>query len=156
MESGCCHSENLLRVTGILCVTEVYVKQDKKWFLSTHVLSLPIFDCWKIQKSCFLKETDAFEQTHVLKSGFGLFCNLLSLTDMHSVEHKKWFLVAHLLSLSRFHCSEAPKCWFLTKIINLSRHSIQQWAWQFLDFSQNYREVCFSRKWLLFACFFSL
>ena len=45
----------------------------------------------------------------VFKSGRGQFWNLLTLTEMHSVEDKKWFLLIHLLSLPRFDCSEITK-----------------------------------------------
>ena len=57
------------------------------------------------------------------------------LTEMHSVEDREWFLVAHLLCFSIFDCSKVPKCCFLTKIITMSRHSSEQWAWQVLDFT---------------------
>ena len=60
---------------------------------------------------------------------------LLYSTEMHSMEDRKWFLVAHLLSVSIYDWSKVPKYCFLTKIINLSRHSFEQWAWQVLDFT---------------------
>ena len=45
----------------------------------------------------------------VLNSGHDLFWNLLDLTEIHSVEDRKWFLAAHLLSFSMFDCSKLPK-----------------------------------------------
>ena len=56
---------------------------------------------------------------HSFKQWAWSILNLLYLTDMHSVEDRKWFLVAHLLSFSMSDCSKVPKCCFLTKIISL-------------------------------------
>ena len=130
LKSGCVQFLNLLTLTEMGSV------QDRKWFLLTHLLSLRIFQCWKIQKCWFSsKIMHLSRRTSDLNSGRGLFWNLLTLTEMHSLEDKKRFLVVHLLSFSMFDCSKVPKCYFWTKIITLSRHSFEQWAWQVLDFT---------------------
>ena len=46
----------------------------------------------------------------VLKIGCDQFRYLLTLTEMHSLEERKWFLVTNLPSLPIFDCSNVPKC----------------------------------------------
>ena len=47
LKSGCVQFLNLLTLTEMGSVS------DRKWFLLTHLLSLRIFECWKIRKCCF-------------------------------------------------------------------------------------------------------
>ena len=47
LKSGCVQFLNLLTLTKMGSVS------DRKWFLLTHLLSLRIFECWKIRKCCF-------------------------------------------------------------------------------------------------------
>ena len=39
-------------------------------------------------------------------------------------------------------------------MIPLSRHSFEEWAWQVLDFTQIYREVCFAKYEMVFIDLF--
>ena len=91
MRSGCGHSGI------ILSVAEMYVMQNKKWFLLL-----------KNSKILVLKQNNPFQQT-VLKSGNGQFLNLLTSTDVPNVEDRKWFLLTCLLSLPIFDCSKVTK-----------------------------------------------
>ena len=91
MKSGCGYSGI------ILSVAEMYVIQNKKWFLLL-----------KNSKILVLKQNNPFQQT-VLKSGNGQFLNLLTSTDMPNVEDRKWFLLTCLLSLPIFDCSKVTK-----------------------------------------------
>ena len=118
-----------------------------------------IANIWVLKnlKTLIFKQNNAFEQTH-LKSGRGLFWNLLYLTEMCRMEDKKEIVFsAHFLSFSIFDRSKIPKSCFLTKIISLSRHSFEQWTWQVLDFTYRFMEryVVQDRKWLLFNCWIS-
>ena len=128
LKSGCVQFLNLLTLTEMGSVS------DRKWFSLTHLLSLRIFECWKIRKCCFSSKI-----MHLSRHTFELWAwsilKFAYLTEMHSVEDREWFLVAHLLCFSIFDCSKVPKCCFLTKIITMSRHSSEQWAWQVLDFT---------------------
>ena len=126
---------------NLLYLTYMHSVEDRKWFWVVHLLSFSIFNCSKILK-CWFSRKIMHLSKHSFEQWGGLFWNLLYLTDIHSVEDRKWFLVAHLLSFSIFDCSKVPKCCFLGKIITLSRHSFEQWAWQVLDFTYIYGEVC--------------
>ena len=77
----------------------------------------------------------------VLKSGCVQFLNLLTLTEMGSVQDRKWFLLTHLLSLRIFQCWKIQKCWFSSKIMHLSRRTSEQWAWSILKFPHFNRDA---------------
>ena len=130
LKSGCVQFLNLLTLTEMGSV------QDRKWFLLTHLLSLRIFQCWKIQKCWFSsKIMHLSRRTSDLNSGRGLFWNLLTLTEMHSFADKKLFLLTPLDSLQIFECWKIWKCCFSRKIMHLSRHTCKQWAWSISKFS---------------------
>ena len=129
LKSGCVQFLNLLTLTEMGSV------QDRKWFLLTHLLSLRIFQCWKIQKCWFSsKIMHLSRRTSDLNSGRGLFWNLLTLTEMHSFADKKLFLLTPLDSLQIFECWKIWKCCFSRKIMHLSRHTCKQWAWSISKF----------------------
>ena len=50
LKSGCVQFLNLLTLTKMGSVS------DRKWFLLTHLLSLRIFECWKIRKCWFSRK----------------------------------------------------------------------------------------------------
>ena len=77
----------------------------------------------------------------VLKSGCVQFLNWLTLTEMHSVEDRKWFLLTPLVSLRMSECWKIGKCWFSSKTVHLSRHIFQQWAWFILKFALRNRDT---------------
>ena len=70
-----------------------------------------------------------------LKSGCVQFLNLLTLTEMHSVEDKKWFLLTPLVSLRIFECWKIRKCCFSSKAVHLSRHNFEKRVWSILKFA---------------------
>ena len=71
----------------------------------------------------------------VLNSQRVLFWNLLTLTEMHSVEEKKWFLSIPLVSMRIFECWKIRKGCFSRKIMHLRRHIFRQWEWSILKFA---------------------
>ena len=146
--------------------------QDRKWLLFTCWFSLRIFEDSETRKFSFLYKTKHAWADTVLKSRCVQFLNSLTLTEISSVQDRKWLLltllvslrmfecwkirkccfssnivhlVAYLISFSIFNYSKIPKCCFSAKIITLSRHSFEQWAWQALDFTYIYGKVCCAR-----------
>ena len=42
-----------VQILNLLTLTEMSSAYNKKWFLLAHLLSLRIFECWRIRKCCF-------------------------------------------------------------------------------------------------------
>ena len=94
----------------------------------------------KLENSAFYVKQHVWADA-VLKSGCVQFLNLLTLTEMGSVQDRKWFLLTHLLSLRIFQCWKIQKCWFSSKIMHLSRRTSEQWAWSILKFPHFNRDA---------------